>query len=383
MTLCLNMYQVIDKESLKELNTTNLGKLTTRQLFDFSPSSNSILQQLYYKSKTESAPIKVDKNIEDHIQILKFLHHINVCYKIDVKKGETLSYRENAVSNFYKFKTTHLYFNRNIENCSDFTLIISALGHLPYQEIIATRFLKRRLYENEGHAVSSTNSYTSNHMTVEKKALPSPYETQCRNYSKTGFHGRDHCIDKCVASLVWNTFKKVSLMSLVTQPTDSLQFNRISLKDKKNYDSFSKILTNCERIECRNSNCDDLETVTSTEAESISPNRTFEWQHRVSAKISFRITSRPSLPFVEFIIYVLGSISTWTGLSVIACNPVKLANRIHMTLKSRLHYRKRNPIEIEYQILRKVRRMLDAHQTRLHFLSYYAAQQERQQQKLP
>jgi hypothetical protein len=77
--------------------------------------------------------------------------------------------------------------------------------------------------------------------------------------------------------------------------------------------------------------CLDIQYVTETESSSYDckeVGRRFSWSHRVFSQISYRITSTAYLPFIEFLIYILGSISTWTGLSIIACNPVLLGQQL-------------------------------------------------------
>ena len=121
-------------------------------------------------------------------------------------------------------------------------------------------------------------------------------------------------------------FGKVSLMSVVIQPSDFLQINRDTLKDKQSYLNFTGILNNCECKQCKNDNCHEQRIFTTTRESSIDESQRIRWQHRVSfSQVSFKITSRSSLSFIEIVIYVLGSISTWTGLSIMACNPATLA----------------------------------------------------------
>ena len=391
MTACVN--DGVDfKQMNRDLNTTyKSGRLTgliglpnvsVRKWFDYTPSNETVLGGIWYKSKEQSEPIHVSKNVRDHVDILKFFTKTFVCYKMVVKKSQQLSYRDISVSNFNEFQVNKLVFNTSTENATSIKFMISPINHLPNKELIGTTYIPRDLKEDNGTVIADTNWYISNHMTIDKEALPSPYETNCINYKNLGFHGRDHCIDECVSSRVWTTFRKVSFMSPVTEPSDAFPFTRVSLQDQEVFAKFSKIQDDCQVNQCRNRGCNDAQIVTTTVSKSYGDDRQFSWDHKAVSQISFRITSSASLSFVEFIIYILGSISTWTGLSIVACNPVKLANRMRMTLKSRPHYRKRNPIEIESQILSKVRRMLDAHQTRLHFMTYYTTQQQRKRQQI-
>ena len=52
------------------------------------------------------------------------------------------------------------------------------------------------------------------------------------------------------------------------------------------------------------------------------------------SQLSVKITSRPTESSVEIVIFVLGSISTWTGLSIMACNPAALARLVHKHIRS-------------------------------------------------
>ena len=168
--------------------------------------------------------IWVDTNLSNHVEIIKFLQRSNICYQIIVKKRKTLSYREVAVANSYQFSISDLYFNQSIENTTILKLMISPVDHLPYKEGISTAYTSRQLYIDNGTAVADYNEYTSYHTTIEKKLLQSPYETQCKPYPDFGFHDRHHCIDDCISSKIWKAFRKVNILSPVTQVTDSLAF---------------------------------------------------------------------------------------------------------------------------------------------------------------
>ena len=346
MTVCINLLNVINYKRLnKELHTNfsmknyevnlNMSNLSVRTLFDYTPSTDSILESFYHKSTEESKPIYVNKNITDHVDITKFFQRSNVCYQIAFKRREKLSYREISVTNYYQYVVSELYFNRVVENCTEIKLMISPVDHLPYKEVMSTDYVLRRLYTDNGTAAVDTNRYTSTHMTVEKVTLPSPYETHCIRYPDFHFTNQNQCIDDCIASLTRDTFGKVNILFPVTQSTDLPPFSRDSLKDKSNYLKFSRNEKFCQEKQCKNRNCYDTEIVTSTVSRLKNSKRKFSWTHKVVSHISFRIISTVSLPFFEFVIYILGSISTWTGLSVIACNPIALRKQLFSRLDPR------------------------------------------------
>ena len=327
----LNIFVSNDTDFLTAEKLVN--NLTVRQLFDYTPSNNSIVAKVIYKRKDKNRLSDVPKN---NLSILKFFRHPNLCYKIQVKNNnESLSYRESSISNYDQFVLFQILFTTSIENAWFISPIVSPVDHIPYQELISTPLIPRRLWTSNGIKKASSDSYSSDHMTWEKTSLPSPYETHCTPYEEQGFYSRDHCINDCIASQVWKSFGKVSLMSVVTEPSDSLQFNTVTLEDKQSYLNFSKILNNCEWNHCKKDNCYERRIFTTTRDSSVNETRRIRWQHKVSfSQLFVKITSRVSLSFIEIVIFVLGSISTWTGLSIMACNPVALARLVYKNVRS-------------------------------------------------
>ena len=216
ITMCFNLFNVLNLVSLKRdmkifLDKNNgqltkeqlINNLTIRQLFDYTPSNDSIVSSMTYKLKNQSHPEVVSRG---NLSILKFLRQFNVCYKIQVKSNkESLSYRENSISNAYQFVLTQLFFTKYLNNVQYISAIISSVDYIPYQELISTPFIFRRLSTSNGSAEASSNAYTSDHMTWERILLPSPYETHCTPYEEQGFQSRDHCINDCITSQVWKS----------------------------------------------------------------------------------------------------------------------------------------------------------------------------------
>lgn len=197
---------------------------------------------------------------------------------------------------------------------------------------------KRSVYVYNGSLCSDSSRYDSNHKTIEKKGLESPYETNCLPYKDFGFHGRDQCIEDCVSKQVWSSLRRISLLSPVLEANDSTPLSRVSLRNQTNYATFLRIQKHCESKTCKKQDCLDVQYVTETESSLFDCKkfgRVFSWNHRVFSQISYRITSTASLPFFEFLIYILSSISTWTGLSIVACNPVLLGQHLLKEYKTR------------------------------------------------
>ena len=157
MTLCVESFRVLDYDRVNQelktrmsitdsgavLNLEVVQNMSLRQWFSFTPSNESILTYGSFKARNDSVhiswgPLFRQNLIYEYFKVTKFLYRIYVCYKITVKNRETLSYRENAVSNYNEFTTTVFIFNKSLENSTSNIFIVSSVDHLPYKELIST-----------------------------------------------------------------------------------------------------------------------------------------------------------------------------------------------------------------------------------------------------
>lgn len=344
MTFCVPIHDVLDfKRMNMDLNLKNTYQdkwdllsdyenLTIRHLFDYVPSNDSTVEYVEYKTKKNSALESAsceDPNWTDKIEIIKFLYDKEVCYKILLKKDEQLRYREVAVTSEERFFLQIFYFNQSFLNVEYLKVMLGPVNRTPYKELISTPAIRDRIRKINGTRKVLFNRYDNYHLTIEKIKLPSPYETNCIQYEKVGLRNQHHCIDDCVANEMFRQFGEIATLSPVTQPSDLkpfiLYFHEYGQRSNKVWE----IQDDCERVKCRRSECHDLEFVTST-ASSLNGDY-LKSSVRIASQPSFKINSKESLTFVEFMVYIMGSISTWTGLSVFACNPVLLMRH---TLKS-------------------------------------------------
>ena len=348
MTLCVRMDDVLDLNRIERDFNASFTKneegyikefrnLSLQTLFDYTPSKD-IITTLVFKTKNNTRLKKHGKNIDRLVNITKFLHRTNVCYKVVVIGDEALEYREFSVTNEYQFHVKILKFNQSIENATSLKVLLGPIHHIPYKGLISNQQQLRNLFEVNGSAYTDINLYYGNQRTIQNVRLPSPYESNCIKYNETipGFHDQYHCTEECVASEVWKTFRKVSLLSPVietTQERHNETFSKTNLIEDDDTKKFWKIQKYCQSSQCHRKECRDIEVITNTEARNqrtkkgdsrVYHKRQLVLIHRILPQISFRITSTASLPFVEFVIYVLSTISTWTGLSIIACNPANL-----------------------------------------------------------
>lgn len=336
VTLCVNWRTVFDyKRANRDLNR-NITKdsygyaniywhnMEVPYVFKYTPRTDEVLDKFNYKTKNKSHPMHYAANISDHVDVQKFFVRKFVCYTIVVKGDEPLYSREIAVTNNYEYEVKRFTFHRQLENANEIKIILGPIDHLPYKGLGSTPAIDRRLISS---SATDLNRFRSRHLTISATSMPSPYDTDCRDFKKDGFHDRYHCIDDCITSQVRINLKnKVCALSPILEPREAKIF---MWGDDP---IFQKIEHYCEFSRCAKRECHDTDIVTLTDASlDLIPNRQFIWRHEVTFQISIEIRSIPALPFVEFLIYILGSISTWTGLSVLGCNPLALQKHVAKT----------------------------------------------------
>ena len=361
--LCVKISHVFDLNRLnKDLGSNyikneqglieDFKNLTLENIFEYTPSTD-ILESLKFKTKNKTMLVEYEQNVQDEVNVTKFIHRNDVCYKIVVKEDEPLDYREVSVTSAIQFYVKMLKFRQSIENSSAVKVMLDHVEGFPYEALISTPHHSRRLFEINGVAFTDFNEYHVNHMVVVKSKLPSPYESNCFDYKAIKLQDRHHCMEQCVSSQVWNFLGKVSLLSPVTQSNKSGIFSLHQLKEDDENKTFWKIQTRCQSIECKKVECYDNQVVSFTipisytkkgftkdnnNEHNLYSTRQLNVKHKIIPQISFRITSTPTLSFIEFVVYILGTLSTWTGLSIFVCNPANLGQYLTKPGKIRLTF---------------------------------------------
>lgn len=89
-------------------------------------------------------------------------------------------------------------------------------------------------------------------MTIKKVRLPGPYQTKCIDYGTLGFEDQHHCIEACVAEKSLKSFKKISLLAPVREPSDLMPFSLDDFEADDESLKFWKIQEACQS-QCKNS----------------------------------------------------------------------------------------------------------------------------------
>lgn len=148
--------------------------------------------------------------------------------------------------------------------------------------------------------------------------LPSPYETQCKNYSLYGFKSRIDMRDQCLEVSAMNDLG-VSFHTAVTNPNLEAPFAFVSyLQNRKNgayLKQFKEIVNHCDNLS-KQPDCDIKYYITQRKT----PEHMFRNESELVIdhirQPNIRVELQPKMKLVDCIILVGSVISTWFGWSV-------------------------------------------------------------------
>ena len=360
-------YDVIlsEQQSFTEL----LHDLTVEQMFEFTPQENDVVDQIVFTNSSFSGNIDVQGNDTNKlVKVDKYLYMVYVCYRISFIRDETLSLRHftsllqsPGMIRFYKF-------SEKFKRSDIVKLAVGPVDEIPTRGLMISPYIFREY--NDTLKKAKYGYFVSHHYSMKIELLEYPFETLCYNYTTIGFKEELECTESCITNKTWDRFKKLPFTSAITVSSKNKVLSDIDLKDNNNNRDFIKIQTDCARKKCFRPSCLDTQYFTVTDSFS---RPLFRWKHVIPLQTSFIISSRPQLTIVEFITYVLGTISTWTGLSVISMNPVDFATRAwrnmntqkasRLTKKHLIHFSRKvhliDPLQLKEKRRKKQQRFFE------------------------
>ena len=340
LNLCVQMTTIFDYERIRnttgykwtydaiasqqQLFTDLLHDLTVEQMFEFTPQENDVVDEVNFKNSSLSTEVRVKGNdAKKLVKVDKYLYMIYVCYRISFVGDEPLPLKHLASSltsagmiRFYKFSEI-------LKKSNEIKFAVGPVDEIPFRGLMVSPYIFREY--NDTLKEAKYGYFVSHHYSIDIELLEYPFETFCYNYTTVGFKEEMECTESCVTKKTWDRFKKLPCTAAITVSSKNKVLSGIDLADIDKNRDFIKIQSDCGNKQCSRPSCQDTQYFTVTGSFS---RPFFRWKHIIPIQTSFLISSRPQLTLVEFITYVLGTISTWTGLSIISMNPIDFATKI-------------------------------------------------------
>jgi hypothetical protein len=250
---------------------------------------------------------------------------------IGIKDDGPLTYRKAAYSSSGSGLIRLIDFSAKLKRSNIIKMALGVPDVIPLKGLMISPYFFRDYKDQEG--IANYSSFVSHHYIMNITSLPPPYETSCFDYEMIGYRDEIECMETCTRGRSVKAFNKIPYMTSITEPSDMQLLYFTDRNDSIIDKQFQDIQKECEFSLCSGKGCNDNQIVTITTAMY---SKNLSWTHVTPIQPSFEIKSCAALPFLELIIYCFGSISTWTGLSIIKMNPFLLIGRKKKKVERRL-----------------------------------------------
>ena len=297
--------------------------LFTHEIFNYTHAADNIIHYAGYWKDGWGWSKSKSTNLSLIMKTQKYFFEGNICYLYSVR-----SFKSFSVRSIRGGTVVFLNFGKEISETHVVWLFIGEKNTIPFRETTEARYIFRT------NSSKKLDYFDSSHYSIRKKLLPPPYETGCFNYSELKFTNSIECFERCVVLKSFQKWGAILRRSLVPKDSNNYKFVRNS-NENKNRAEVNELHVSCE-LSCPNINCEDTHIVTIQESKAylgsdrIFKNTSIAWQRKTSSFPSVTILCRPSSTLPELILYIMSSISTWTGLSMMSFNPILLFRRLSM-----------------------------------------------------
>ena len=337
MVICLPIAFVIDynkfntefqynwtpDEFIRKAMHRNLSIL---EIYNYTYNADNILHDVIYWDDAWGAGPE-SNNVSSTMEMQKYFFSSNICYIYSVRSFKPLN-----VQWIRGGSIVYLYFGKQISETQGLRLFIAESDIIPFRETIEARNIFR------GNSSMKPDYFKSSHYRIRRQLLPPPYETACFSYSQRNFTNSIECIEHCLVVKSFHKWKEIPTRSLI--PNNTIDYKFANVDNRTKYiTELDEIRLSCQ-ISCPNISCEDTQLVSIQETgaylgwNTLSENNiSISWHRQTPSIPSVSILCRPSSTLTELILYMMSSISTWTGLSMMSINPFLLFRRL-LTTKS-------------------------------------------------
>lgn len=323
-------------------------ELSVREIFQYTPDVMDVIDRVIFRKNDSYERLQYNRSTAyDYVDVMKYVYLEHVCYRFGIKNSITRTYSYYAVTPAAPGIIYEIILSDKLSRSDLIKISLHNQDTLPYRSLKIQPVIWRQ-YDHMIRKKAKYNTFNSFEVRLMAVLLPAPFITNCFDY-KPKFRSDEHCTQHCVAT---RSIKELGLVPFSILITNSaINLSMISVVDIQN-PILVKVLLNIERTcslkECYKKQCDMATTMTTSstiDADDFALIATVPPQSWITVQAS------PYLNLVEFITYVMSTLSTWTGVSMMSFLPSRLKRL------QRLHFFKvhcqRHPIPTRVAIKRK------------------------------
>ena len=336
-SICFRYTDILDYDRIKkELNLSisrdtfleSQSALTIAQIFEYSPAVEHFFAECRMRSPDDyTIDAMIGAHCSQWFNVDKFYIQEYICYRVVPSALRTFPYRKSAFAIYYPNAIYMLSIN---QTAFPMPRIIRPVLHeargYPDTSVAYSRWarMERDIEKNK------TRNYIFDvtYIRIGVYRLPAPYPTDCVNYRFTSHHSNAlRCDYDCVSANTTKEMGKVPFSGITEIAHNLKHVSQIDLRDEAFKLRLRAIIKMCA-AKCRRLDCNETYTITKFYVDEDTHSVGIRFLINVPREPFLKIIIRPTLAFVEFLVYVLSSIGTWFGISMLSLNPSKCLSRI-------------------------------------------------------
>ena len=318
------IYNDSDPEAAYEAGLELQTLITPNDVLKFTPSVNDFINECEIRNSSNFRYHYYKKeDCYKHFDLKKFTISSVVCYIV------TLNPINGTIKHIYNRETSYftpcdqgeLYFiflNRTLFNHFDIiTNIMHPSDKYPWEEFTLSQ-LRARGYDGKKKEAKD-NLFGSKSSSITVRRQPPPYQTMCRNYSRTNeFQNSKHCLLKCIHNRIEDAFDRASLINHYFNGSNLKLMSNVDVDKDDFAPKYLRILNLCND-RCPPTDCVFESTFTTTQGIGYSfPGMYVMLPDRPSFVIKYTV----GVLFAETVALLCSVFGFWFGFSIYGMNPI-------------------------------------------------------------
>lgn len=313
-------------QNWNHLNVTNEIRILQyaiqlNEIFYDTPNETLLFDHVEFREKGSYELIICNSSYcNEYFNVTRFVFMEYICYQISLRSdkiSQSFDLINLAVSPAFSGLSVRITFNKIFNFVQFFKVALSRPGDYPYTELAVApqRFGDHNLMVG--------------YKSLKSKLLPSPYTSNCFDYKQIAFNSRDDCYSKCVFEKTIEKIYKLPFAVILDDNYNKRIVSYIDIQEKKVSQIVQSIHDQCS-LKCRKRDC-YKESLTTLVMPLSTDSETFVIATAVPSDPEVDVRTSPKMSLIEFIIFFLSSISTWTSLSIMSLNPAELFSKESLT----------------------------------------------------
>lgn len=339
MSLCIRFVDVMDYASLNRdrnaswrytLHDEDIRDLqdsvSISDVFAHTPAADDVVTSGEYRLPASSLLSRCDEsNCTTAFHVSKFYYLEYVCYRMRLRQDRTsMSLRALTATPASPGLVFRVRFSQRIARSLRIVFAIHGPDLFPYRSLLITPVILRSgTRERLAGKAARFNRFTNYQRRMSTTNLPAPYESNCFDYRKIGFHSDVQCLQQCLLNRTESEVKRLPFSVILTQQDVRLRglrrvFSYRDTQREKLVHAVHEIERFCSEVQCRWSTCVKRVSLTVT---TMTPFPVFEAQLVSPVMPSFTISVVATIDLTEYFVYLMSIFTTWSGLHALQMNP--------------------------------------------------------------